>query len=57
MAFAFSAVLISRVHFSGAIVPLAHIPWIVFFMRRRAGRGAMAGMVIALALLFLSGHR
>ncbi len=51
-AFAFSGVLISMVHFSGAILPLAHIPWIVYFLRR----GSAAGVVIALALLFLSGH-
>jgi hypothetical protein len=54
--FSFSGPLISMVHFSGMILPLAHIPWIVYFMRRSPARGAVAGLVIAMALLFVSGH-
>ena len=55
IAFTFSSVLISMVHFSGAILPLAHIPWIVFFARR-PGRLSTVGLVLSIALLFLSGH-
>jgi len=54
-AFAFSSVLISTIHFSGGVLPLAHIPWIVFFLRR-PGRAGIAGAAIVIALVFLSGH-
>ncbi len=55
IAFAFSSVFISMIHFSGGNLPLAHIPWIVFFLSRR-GRAHDAGLVLSLALLFISGH-
>ncbi len=50
--FAFSAMVISFVHFSGAMLPLAHIPWLVLFLRRRNA----LGLTLVLASLLVSGH-
>lgn len=57
--FAFSAPLISTVHFSGSLLPLAHLPWILWFYRRAADTPSarrFAALALAIALLLLSGH-
>src|SRR5450755_1363759 len=56
IAFTFSSVLVAFVHFSGAILPLAHIPWLVFFLRRASSGTRATALVLTLASLLLSGH-
>ena len=50
--FTFSAVLLSYVHFSGGLLPLAHIPWLILFLRRRW----LAAASLGFASLAASGH-
>jgi hypothetical protein len=42
----------SCIQWSGAALPLAHLPWVVYFMLRRK----FFALTIAIALLLLSGH-
>jgi hypothetical protein len=56
LVYAFSPLLISNVHFSGAILPLAHVPWAVLFLRASGKGRGLLGLVITLTLMFMSGH-
>ncbi|HUP45723.1 MAG TPA: hypothetical protein VM779_09450 [Thermoanaerobaculia bacterium] len=56
VAFTLSSALVSNVHFSGAVLPLAHIPWAALFLRRAERPGGFLGLTSVLALLFVSGH-
>jgi hypothetical protein len=54
-----SAACLSFVQFSGAALPLAHLPWVVLAqiaVERRRTFGWFAALTIAIALLLLSGH-
>ena len=50
--FTFSSPVVQNFHFSGDLLPLAHMPWLMFFIRR----GNVAGQIVILAMLLLSGH-
>jgi hypothetical protein len=50
--FTLSGPVTSCIQWSGAALPLAHLPWVVFFMLRRK----FFALTIAIALLLLSGH-
>lgn len=50
--FTFSGAMLTFVHFSGAAIPLAHLPWLVLAQRRRR----LLPLVIVMALLLISGH-
>jgi len=51
-AFTFSSGLISFAEFSGCLLPVVHLPWILYLLKTR--RYALAA--IAIALLIISGH-
>lgn len=57
--FTVSAPMISYAHFSGSILPLAHLPWILLIFRvllqRPSGR-LHALLAFAIALLLMAGH-
>ncbi len=58
-AFTFSSAMISFANFSGCLLPVAHLPWIVMFLKRAARTrrsGDFAAAAIAIALLIISGH-
>ncbi|HEX7192453.1 MAG TPA: YfhO family protein [Thermoanaerobaculia bacterium] len=50
--FALSSPLLENLHFSGDLLPLAHMPWLFLTIRRRS----LAGSSIVIALLLMSGH-
>ena len=50
--FTFSSPVVENFHFSGDLLPLAHMPWLMFFVRR----GNVTGQIVTIALLLLSGH-
>jgi hypothetical protein len=50
--FALSSPVLENLHFSGDLLPLAHMPWLVLMIRRRS----LAGTSIVVALLLMSGH-
>jgi hypothetical protein len=56
--FAFCPLTISQAQFSGMLLPLAHIPWAVFFLLRsaRAFRANFVGLCLTLGLLIAAGH-
>ncbi|MGZ4777724.1 MAG: hypothetical protein ACXV5L_00895 [Thermoanaerobaculia bacterium] len=57
--FTFSSATISFADFSGCLLPVAHLPWIVMFLqrtRRTRGSGDFAAAAITIALLIISGH-
>ncbi len=57
--FAVSSPSMSYVHFSGSILPLAHLPWIVLLLQvavRTKSRKVFALETILIALLLISGH-
>jgi hypothetical protein len=50
--FALSSPVLENLHFSGDLLPLTHMPWLVLMIRRRS----VAGTSIVIALLLMSGH-
>ncbi|HEX3108103.1 MAG TPA: hypothetical protein VHU41_03335, partial [Thermoanaerobaculia bacterium] len=50
--FAMSSPLLENLHFSGDLLPLAHLPWLILALHRRS----LAGASIVTALLIMSGH-
>jgi hypothetical protein len=57
--FSIGPAVMSSAHYSGALLPIAHMPWMFLFLRRyvdgRRGRD-FAALCVVTALLFLSGH-
>jgi hypothetical protein len=51
LAFAIGAGFMSFSEYSGALLPLAHLPWLLFLMRR-----SQVGLAIVIGLVFLAGH-
>lgn len=57
--FTLSAPMISYAHFSGSILPLAHLPWILLILRillRRPTVGCFALLAFSIALMLMAGH-
>jgi len=57
--FIFSPPMLSFVHFSGALVPLAHLPWLAFLYRRAIdapSRWRFLAMAVCVALVLIGGH-
>lgn len=55
--FVCSPLFVSFTQFSGALLPIAHIPWLVFFYRRTASHSAALPLLaVAIAALIISGH-
>ncbi len=57
--YAIGPATISSAHYSGHLLPLAHLPWILLFYRKhlaRRDRASFCVLVILLGLLFICGH-
>lgn len=57
--YSLSPAMISVVHYSGALLPLAHLPWILLVYRKYLAtrhRRWFFAQALLLALLFISGH-
>ena len=54
--YTFGTVSVSFAQFSGAILPISHLPWLIFAYRRALrGHSILPGAVVS-ALIFMSGH-
>jgi hypothetical protein len=59
IAFAFGPATMSMALFSGAVLPMAHLPWAVWLMRRASERRTFSSaipLIAGLGLTILSGH-
>ncbi len=57
--FVVSSPIVSFMHFSGALVPLAHLPWILWLYRRTCSEGGAwrrLSLTVCIGLLLCGGH-